>query len=311
MINDEKINKVCVMLASYNGEKYIGEQIDSILQQKDVDIKLVVRDDGSTDGTIEILEEYKNKYGIRIIYGNNMGPAANFYELLNNAYESDYYAWSDQDDIWDSDKLITAIYKIKNTEKAVTIPILYYSASRAVDKEKKIISNIGVENPSINYGAALVRSKAQGSTFVFNNNLINIAKKYVPDFKKCHILHDAWLHKVCLALGGTVIHDPVPHMSYRIHDNNVVARIPSHSFKDRILGFLSSNTENYCSKVAKELINGYKKDMTLENYYLTNNLAYYRENIMCKTKILFSKYYRIGTFKEDIKFKLSILLNKA
>ena len=59
MINDEKTNKVCVMLASYNGEKYIGEQIDSILQQKDVDIKLVVRDDGSTDGTIEILEEYK------------------------------------------------------------------------------------------------------------------------------------------------------------------------------------------------------------------------------------------------------------
>ena len=60
MINDEKTNKVCVMLASYNGEKYIGEQIDSILQQKDVDIKLVVRDDGSTD--VFMLKDYINEH---------------------------------------------------------------------------------------------------------------------------------------------------------------------------------------------------------------------------------------------------------
>ena len=307
----DKENKklcVCVMLASYNGEKYIQEQINSIFRQKNVNIKLVIRDDGSTDNTLKIIEKYKNNKLIKIIKGQNVGPANNFYKLLENSFEADYYAWSDQDDIWDEDKLIIAIKMIKEFEDK---PALYYSASRTVDKKNNLLSIIGADSPSLNYGAALVRSKAQGATFLFNNKLLQIARAYTPEFKKCGILHDAWLHRVCLAVGGEVIHDSKPHMSYRIHESNVIARMPSNSIRKRISSFFSIKTTNYCSKVALQLLKGYSLSMSKANYEITFNLANYRNNFKCKLKVLLSSKYKIGVIKEDIKFKISVILNKA
>lgn len=100
---------ILVLMSTFNGEKFIREQIESILAQENVNIKLLVRDDGSTDKTLDILNEYKNKGKLNYYIGKNLGPQLSFMHLLQNAPYCEYYAFADQDDVWLKDKLSTAI----------------------------------------------------------------------------------------------------------------------------------------------------------------------------------------------------------
>ena len=123
-------NKVAVLLSTYNGEKYLTEQLNSILIQEDVIVNLYVRDDGSTDNTLKILYEFAAKnINITVFKGENVGFAESFYSLLKMNIGADYYAFSDQDDIWEKNKLITAIKSINNSKK----PMLYYSNLNVFD----------------------------------------------------------------------------------------------------------------------------------------------------------------------------------
>ena len=113
---------VSVLMSTYNGEKYIREQIESILNQKKVKVHLLIRDDGSQDSTIEIVKEYANKYpNVSVYAGKNIGIGNSFMELLRNAPEADYYAFADQDDVWLDGKLERAIELIKATEQSIIL----------------------------------------------------------------------------------------------------------------------------------------------------------------------------------------------
>ena len=102
---------VQILLSSYNGDKYINRQIDSILCQKDVEVHLLIRDDGSTDQTRQIIKKYEKKYpfNIKVVLGENIGWKKSFFTLLKLAGDYDYYAFADQDDYWYEDKEISAI----------------------------------------------------------------------------------------------------------------------------------------------------------------------------------------------------------
>ena len=102
---------VCVMMSTYNGQRFLREQIDSILNQKDVQVFLWIRDDGSTDDTVEIVEDYMNRANnIFLIKGRNIGLGCSFMELIYQTPDTyTYYAFSDQDDIWLEDKLSTGV----------------------------------------------------------------------------------------------------------------------------------------------------------------------------------------------------------
>ena len=117
---------VTVAMSTYNGERYLREQIDSILNQKNVDIVLFVRDDGSKDATLDILGEYSAKYdNVLFSAGNNLGIGKSFYEALRLAPESDYYAFSDQDDVWLQDKVASGVKALEMLEKdGEGIPLL-------------------------------------------------------------------------------------------------------------------------------------------------------------------------------------------
>ena len=132
--------RICVMLSSYNGEKYIKEQIDSILAQKiDGEMILLVRDDGSTDETKQILNEYRSKYNnISWYTGDNLKAAKSFWDLVNSAPDADYYAFCDQDDVWYPDKLVRAI----NALEKEAIPALYASNVVVVDQNLNSIGNM-------------------------------------------------------------------------------------------------------------------------------------------------------------------------
>ena len=102
-------NTVTVFMSTYNGEKYLEQQIESILHQEHVKVKLFIRDDGSKDNTIKILRKYSKLSNIHVIYGDNIGYAKSFLKIIENNEYTSYYSFSDQDDIWLPNKLHEAI----------------------------------------------------------------------------------------------------------------------------------------------------------------------------------------------------------
>ena len=109
------MKKIAVLMCTYNGEKHLQEQINSIKSQKGVSVSIYVRDDGSKDKTIEILKDYQNSGDLIWFQGENIGPAVGFMELLYQTANKDfdYFAFSDQDDIWLDTKLLDAVGKIE------------------------------------------------------------------------------------------------------------------------------------------------------------------------------------------------------
>ena len=124
------MNKVLILMSVYNGEKYLVEQIESLIHQERVDVSILVRDDGSSDGTIDILENYKTKGILDFYTGENLRPARSFMHLLFNAPDCDYYAFCDQDDVWLPEKLLVATDALKD----VNGPSMFYHAMDLVDE---------------------------------------------------------------------------------------------------------------------------------------------------------------------------------
>ncbi|HFL3236591.1 TPA: glycosyltransferase, partial [Clostridioides difficile] len=109
--------KVCVMLSTYNGEKYIDEQIESLLAQSQVDLHIHIRDDGSYDGTVQKVREYAKSYPdqIHVTEGENVGVIGSFFELmLQTSTVYDFYAFCDQDDVWKPYKLSRAVGRLQS-----------------------------------------------------------------------------------------------------------------------------------------------------------------------------------------------------
>lgn len=213
------MEKILVIMSTYNGEKYLKEQIESILNQKDVEIFLLVRDDGSKDKTLDVLRIFMNRTDhVSVIAGTNLGYAGSFISLVYSAFEYkdiNYFAFADQDDIWLEDKLISAI-KILRTADA-SKPLLYFSNALAVDENLKPLMECGGKEMLVKKSTQLVRYFMLGCTMVFNRNTVELLTKYPPTSKI--YMHDVWLGLTCVFL-GQVLYDPTYHIFYRQHSNN-------------------------------------------------------------------------------------------
>lgn len=269
-------------MSTYNGEKYIKEQVESILKQEGVSVHLLVRDDGSQDGTMEILEGYRKCYSnIEMYQGENIGACQSFFDLMKHAgMEYDYYAFADQDDVWAKDKLKVAITKIKGQEQ---IPVLYCGAYKLADKElREIPQKQAVKN--ISFGNALIESNCTGCTAVFNRKLLEITRKQIP--KKAY-MHDWWLYLIASAL-GKVLYDEVPYMMYRQHESNVLGGNQGYigQIRKRIKNF-----KNLCHYVPEQL-------MEFEEIF-TNELNEHQKKLIgCVTNENRNPLKRMGIFRE-------------
>lgn len=209
---------VNVLMSTYNGEKYLREQLDSILAQKDVEVKILVRDDGSKDSTLSILEQYVEKYPCIDYYrGDNLGPTYSFLDLLKHAPEGDFYAFSDQDDYWYPDKLISGLTMLNSLD--LSKPAMYFSNLNVVDENLKFcrLSHNKSQFQENKY-SCLAEYMPTGCTMVFNRKLVDLANMKTPEWTT---MHDIWLYLICMFLGSTV-YDFTPHISYRIHGDNVI-----------------------------------------------------------------------------------------
>lgn len=208
--------KVLVIMATYNGEKFLRRQLDSLYDQKGVSVSVLVRDDGSTDKTIKILQEYNEMQDLIWYQGQHVNVSKGFYELMKKAFTMpyDYIAFCDQDDVWDEDKLLTGVNAIKDEK----IPALYYCGQRLVDAEENFIAEHEL-NRERNLLTRFILSDFAGCTGVFNKYLLEEVISFEPEYM---LMHDTWILKVCLCVGGKVVVDPSSHMNYRQHGGNTV-----------------------------------------------------------------------------------------
>lgn len=295
---------VQVLLSTYNGEKYIEEQIESILKQEEVEISLLIRDDGSTDNTVEILKKLSQDNRITYYEGKNIKPARSFMELVNKSGNFDYYAFADQDDVWNSKKIISAINKLKEKENK---PLLYISALEIVDENLNTIETKKVDG-NFTFEGAMIKNFATGCTQVFNRKLRDIIKSYTPNYI---IMHDSWLTRVCYAIGGNVVIDDNTYIKYRQHSNNVLG-YKDEGFEKLKRQFKIAFIENISMRVniAKELKKGYEELLTENAKEVVNNLINYQQDKKAKKWLLKNKNFRTNNSKINTKMKIFIILNK-
>ena len=191
MIENKKID---ILMATYNGEKYLAEQLDSIINQTYHNWNLLIRDDNSTDRTLEIIQDYQKKDNrIKLLKDNkgNLGIVKNFEELLKNS-ESEFIMFSDQDDIWVENKLdmyLKMIEKIKNKGFMIHSDAILFDKNKSNILKDTFISkkaiNKGLENVFFNYFV-------QGATILISKEI----KNFILPFPKEVYLHDRYIHLI-------------------------------------------------------------------------------------------------------------------
>ncbi len=294
------MKKVTVLMSTYNGEKYLKEQLDSILNQQGVDVSLLIRDDGSTDKTRDILEEYSKNKKITWYFGDNLKPALSFMDLINKTKETDYYALCDQDDVWLDNKLIKAINKLEQYPN--TQPNLYYGLPIIVDKKLNTIHGIDDKrNKMMTFESSMISSNAIGCTMVFNYELLKLVRSKNPDYI---IMHDAWIHKVCLLFNGNIIWDPNVAMLYRQHDNNVIG---AHKSKIRLFKTIFFDKSCKRSNTIKSLYKCYKHEIDEDKKTILELVVNYKKSFFKKNQLLFCKKIKTDSILKNMMFKISVL----
>lgn len=293
------MKKVDVLLSTYNGEKYLKEQIDSILKQENVEVRVVIRDDGSTDSTLDIIQEYIDlNYPVLLIKGENIGVVKSFLYLASLEASADYYAFCDQDDVWKTEKLSIAVGKLNDKKE----PGLYLSDTTAVDEELHQIENqILSDNQKRAYilEEVLLSNNATGCTMVFNAELKKMLNTYTPQKL---IMHDHWLYALCIALGGYVYFDKNSYINYRQHGNNSVGS--KISISNRIKYSSLKNGKQVRSTIATQLFKNYFSYIPEENRALLELISDYKRGL--KQKMLL--YGKLKPYVVGVQRKIFLMI---
>lgn len=217
-----RIPLISVLLCTYNGERFLKEQLDSIERQTHRAWIVAVSDDGSTDSTLEILQGYRGKWGeekLTVFPGPKRGFAANFMSLTClSEVESDFYAWADQDDIWRDRKLQTALDWLQTISEDV--PALYCGRTELINESCQSIGFSPLFSRPATFPNALVQSIGGGNTMVFNHAACKLIREAGKELSV--VSHDWWAYLLVTGAGGRVFYDAAPTILYRQHDDNIV-----------------------------------------------------------------------------------------
>lgn len=300
------MDKIVILLSTYNGEKYLDKQLESIYQQKtDIQIELLIRDDGSSDRTKEVINQWKSKMNITVLVDEkNLGAARSFWTLLKNAPDADYYAFVDQDDIWYSNKLSCAI---KQLDKC-GIPKMWFSNCDIIDKNgEKKKETVHSNNPVLTIPSQLICGSAQGCSMVFNRLAFDIIRdvelNYIP-------MHDIVVMLIIL-IYGVVEYDEQTYFAYRVHENNVVAKQGKNVItrvKSTVDLWFGKKNKCVISNLAHEILSKYKDDLTEENQKYLEDLTSCRKNLNSRFRIIKSPYTESSKSKALFSFKMRVLL---
>lgn len=275
-------------MSTYNGEKFLREQLDSILSQEGVDVRLLVRDDGSNDNTCAILEEYSCKHKrIDVVCGANVGFVKSFSNLVELAadYKThvDYYAFSDQDDVWFPDKLSTGaeILSKMNQEK----PLLFSSNSTYIDAEGNALGNFHEKEPYRTKENVMIYPTEQGCSMMFNKKAVELYNMHPPMVA----WHDRWMCLICNFMGGMVYcHEPL--FGYRVHGGNALGKRDNffRHLKYQFNLFINPQSNNF--PIILEFNKAFKHDLPSPNMSFLNVYIGYKHSMRKKLQLMSSKY---------------------
>lgn len=293
--------KTIIIMSTYNGEKYLSQQLDSLINQKHLSVDILIRDDGSTDNTESILKEYKNKYeNIDYYLGDNKGVIDSFNDLIMNSVLDDYQyiAFCDQDDVWDDDKLIIAISNLMNEQDKV--PLMYCSNLTLVDSELNTIKTMRKTIKKYAAEMSLIQNIGTGCTQVFNHQALMEYRKGIGMHME---MHDYWLTLVCMFL-GKIIYDNNPHIYYRQHDENVIGA------RDKSVSNAINNLKSTGHRISmlKDFIDTYS--LAMPDVKIINSIALYDQSFFSRIKLLFSTKYVGFDSRVTFGFKLRAMLRK-
>ena len=297
--------RVQVLLSTYNGEKYIRQQLDSILGQKNVEVSVLIRDDGSTDSTISILDDYcANNSDIRLIKGTNVGVCVSFFQLFKEADMGyDFYALADQDDYWYEDKLSVACSKLANIDNKENKPILYCCEADITDENLNSGNKTTFSAKKPGFGNALIENIARGGSIGFNSTLLGMVRIDAP--KDCY-MHDWWLYLIATCF-GKVVHDNQAYYKYRQHSDNVLGASNSKlAIIKRRLAQSKTNKGHVSRQAAAfgklyELPDKKKKQLDV--------IAGYRNSFKQRVRGLSGKYLYRQNKSDNLVFRLLFLTN--
>lgn len=300
------MEQIDIILATYNGEKYLKEQLDSILNQTYTNFRLLISDDCSQDSTKEILKEYEKKDNrIKVFFQEkNLGYVKNF-EFLLTKVESSIYALSDQDDIWNKDKVEKSYNKLKEENAD-----LVFTDLEMIDEEGKTIKDSfndymklsrKIEKTLNSYELAYLYNCITGCTILAKTEML---KKILPIPKTSkHMIHDYWI-AVITAVNGKVTYLKEPTIKYRQHRENQIGanhtvykfdkfeQVRNHliNVKLGVFGVYVENKEKFPKELQEQNEKAYKYFKSLQQ----------TKNINFRNLKIFKKLYKNETFKYQL-----------
>lgn len=269
---------VAIIMGTYNGQRYIREQIESIINNTYEDYELHVYDDGSIDSTCNIIQEYAKRDARVLLHRNaqNKGVIRNFLDAARDL-EADYYMFCDQDDIWMTNKIEVSLRRIQEIERDNNeIPVAIYSDAVVVDENLKTIhrsfhkqNNLDVSKNA--FKNLLLENKLIGCTIMFNRNLRDRLKYNNIDNIR---MHDWWIGLVGSAF-GKVAYIGTPLVQYRQHGNNEVGSVSEIVYIVKNLPHLVYQRKMLYAicEQAREFVDVYHDEMSKTDIEYANTLA--------------------------------------
>ena len=292
-------------MSTYNGERYLKQQIDSIINQRGgFDISILVRDDGSSDNTTHILDEYKKNAQLDYYRGENLKPAKSFMDLLFKSKDCDYYAFCDQDDVWDKNKLCRSIKALRRFDK----PVVYYSNAALIDSKGNLLNkNVYSHSPKTDVYTVVCSANILGCSMVINRKL----RDYIigHDIPRVVVMHDSFVARVCSVIGGRVLYDKKPQLYYRQHESNVIGT--SVGLKQKIkqlTGDIFKKGSITLDDQMKEIKRLYGEDIRDEYRDFVDLVSDYRSSIRKRVYLCVSRKPKYYSLNMSIKYRCSFLL---
>ncbi|MDI6400547.1 glycosyltransferase [Balneolaceae bacterium ANBcel3] len=346
----KKATRIAIVLSTYNGETFLSELLDSLFEQTYTDWDLWVRDDGSTDRTVEILhtkkkewEEKEADHTFTISSGPNCGPARSFLHLLSTVpgiYEA--YAFCDQDDIWLKNKLFKAKKRLDAHRSSYgNIPFMYHTGFSYTGSDKET-TQLASEPKNIGFSNALVQNQVTGCTLIIDsqlrelvlyeiepfvsddyirNHCSNMNKEFQKNDPVDHIImHDWWVYLIGTAFGNHY-YDPEPSLIFRRHD--ATATPASGSFFDEYKGRLKHLSKRSFS--IQHIVDQVRLFHALfgpaehspeaprlddEQLYLMQPLIQENSNFLAKVRHFFSAPYKRSRRIETLMFRFLMFFTK-
>lgn len=301
--------KAQILLSTFNGEKFLSELMDSLLNQSYPNIEILVRDDGSSDDTLAILDKYANHYpSVKVICGKNLGVIQSFFELLRlSSPEAEYIAFCDQDDVWEKDKISRAVRFLE--QYSTDAPLLYCSRVTLVDENLSIIGRSQIPKRGPSFENALVQNIATGCTIVINRISRELLMKEIPKIVQ---MHDWWMYLVVSAFGN-VVYDVEPRILYRQHSSNVIGYKKSAIARwlARIQRFLKSGRLCLVTEQANEFRRIYGSLLPEEKKVVLDRFIDGRKSLVGRLQYALSGDAYRQSMVDDIILRLLIIINRV